>query len=457
MSNTDDHSEHFSEELRRIFARVQESDSALPFLRENSVGKVDIVNWLAGIKADKKCYWKSRDGQFEMGGVGAAYSISNDINRSSLTRVFDSINAQPDSNLIFFSAQNFSGEACRDDIWKDFPDRLCFIPERMIIRRGNDYKSAVCLGVSPDNDLGELITDMEQTFRQQARTESSKPEFNIGFPVSINQFPDFDHWKQNIEQSLKEISSGYIKKIVLARRTDFTFEKQIDPLSLLASLKHANPGCFAILYQPRPGTAFISLTPERLYRCIDGKLEVDAMSSTVPRGATPQEDRQMAHELMSNDKLRREQQLVIDGNVACIAPLIYQEARLGETSVLKLERIQHLITPIEGNLRGEVTDNDIINSLHPTPAVGGTPRDRAVDMIDDMERFDRGWYAAPIGFVTDGQSEFAVGIRSLLVRGNTISVFAGAGIVEGSDPESEWREINSKDILRPILNGVTAR
>lgn len=115
-----------------------------------------------------------------------------------------------------------------------------------------------------------------------------------------------------------------------------------------------------------------------------------------------------------------------------------------EPTLLRLHKVQHLYTPCNGILFDEVSDAEILPMLHPTPAVGGYPREQALTVIEKIEPFQRGWYAAPVGWVGHDTTEFAVAIRSGLVENNQLSLFSGAGIVEGSKPEKEWQEIENK-------------
>jgi len=206
-----------------------------------------------------------------------------------------------------------------------------------------------------------------------------------------------------------------------------------------------------MMYQQDAKTAFLSVTPERLYRRIGNEIAVDAVSSTVPRGSSSDEDKYFERRLMNDDKLRREHQAVVEGVIGSIRPLCEKPPTAGERYALKLTRIQHLAVQITAPIGTGVTDDRLIDALHPTPAVAGSPRTAAVKMISRLEGFERGWYAAPFGIIAGDEAEFAVGIRSALVRGDTVSVFSGAGIVRGSDPDSEWDEIESKDILRSLL------
>jgi len=111
---------------------------------------------------------------------------------------------------------------------------------------------------------------------------------------------------------------------------------------------------------------------------------------------------------------------------------------------MKLVRVQHLMTGIEGELNKDISDQEILECLHPTPAVGGYPQDKAKELIAEIEPFDRGWYSGPVGWISKDSADFAVAIRSGLITKNKLRIYAGAGIVKGSDPDNEWNEIESK-------------
>jgi menaquinone-specific isochorismate synthase len=440
------------DDLKQVSALSMQTGQPLPFLMERPTNRIDILNRLSSMKAEKKLYWKSRHGQFEIGGIGTAFSLSGDDSQTAFSKTQKILDMMADTNLPFLCGKRFSEQDSIDSIWDDFPADMCEIPELMIIRRRGKYTVARCVKVSADSDSYFLRAEDDKLFREMPGGTQNSLEMDIPRPVSITHCPDMVKWRQNVKKCLSYIKGGRIKKAVLARRSDYVFQIEIDPFSLLSCLMRNNQNSYAILYQPRPGMAFISVTPEQLYRRHERQLEIDALSSTVSRGLTPDEDRRLEHELLTSDKLRREHQIVVDRVNCDISPLIQGNPIIADTSVLRLDRIQHLATAISGELQDGVDDDDILNALHPTPAVGGEPRDAALDVIRQLDSFDRGWYAAPIGYISRRQAEFATGIRSVLIRGKKISVFTGAGIVEGSDPDNEWREIDSKDILRPVLS-----
>src|SRR5690606_17933520 len=156
---------------------------------------------------------------------------------------------------------------------------------------------------------------------------------------------------------------------------------------------------------------------------------------------------------------RREHGFVRDAVQAALDPLTESLATDGETSALTLARGRHLYAGLRGRLRDGVSIFDVLAALHPTPAVGGTPRGAAVAAIAEREPFDRGLYAGPVGWIGRDAAELAVGIRSGLVRGDGLDLFSGAGLVEGSDPAAEWAEYEHKigDFALVLGGGGLAR
>jgi menaquinone-specific isochorismate synthase len=156
------------------------------------------------------------------------------------------------------------------------------------------------------------------------------------------------------------------------------------------------------------------------------------------------EDAHLASALRGSEKDRREHQLVLDGILSALSPLCVWLDSPPSPSVLALPKLQHLSSPVRGWLRAETSLGDLLARLHPTPAVGGAPRDAALRWIADLEDRSRGWYAGPVGWVAREQADLAVAIRSAVVEKRWITVFGGAGIVRGSDPDAEWDETGRK-------------
>jgi isochorismate synthase len=205
----------------------------------------------------------------------------------------------------------------------------------------------------------------------------------------------------------------------------------------------------------RGGRWFLGATPERLVRVRHGEVSAMALAGSAPRGQSPEDDRRFGEALLASAKDRVEHAIVVEMvrhslSGACDAVSVAEAPAL-----LKVSNVQHLHTPIAARLRGGSTIFDLIERLHPTPAVGGVPRAAALDWLRRREGLDRGWYAGPIGWI-DGrhEGEFAVAIRSALLSRDEALLYAGCGIVAGSDPDAEYGESQLK--LRAVLAALGA-
>ena len=276
----------------------------------------------------------------------------------------------------------------------------------------------------------------------------SLPEGTYGAPLPApvlrEDSPDLRGWRENVERALAAFSQGRLGKVVLARRAEFGFCEDLDPTLLLESLKAATPGCFHFYAEPESGTAFLGASPERLFRRDGRTVESEAVAGTRPRGVSSAEDKGLRDALLHSAKDRVEHTYVSKGIREALQPLCEELEIEDHVSEMKLARGRHLRSKVRGTLGDGVTDAALLDAMHPTPAVGGHPRNEALEQIHDLESFDRGWYAGPVGWIGAEGSEFAVGIRSGLVRGRTLALFSGAGIVAGSLPDEEWAEIEQK-------------
>jgi menaquinone-specific isochorismate synthase len=452
--------EPIMEDIIRLVSLADENRLSLPFVIERPIPEIDIAAWLAEQPAEQKFYWCGRDGRIEIGGIGIAFSLKSDVIQSSAHKADSILKILSDNNLIFLGGRRFStsrNEETADPIWQNLAEDISFIPEKFIFRQEDDHLFRYCLPVTPDSDYKKIVSRVEKLLNTDTLSTTDRPNEKVDIPLQVKHYPHRDGWERNVLEVLSAISSGQVEKTVLARRSDFCFDDVIDGLSLFLFLRRHNPGCYAMLYQPSPGIAFISFSPERLFYRSRSMLQIDALSSTVIRGETEPEDHLLEKYLRHSDKERREHQYVIDDIAARVGPLFCDRVQVSDTSVMKLERLQHLRTTIGGELNNGISDSQVLDQLHPTAAVGGVPRRESLGLINKLEPFERGWYGAPFGYMSGRETEFAVAIRSALVRGRTVSVFAGAGIVAGSEPEAEWRELDNKNILNPLLAGAVVR
>ncbi len=251
-------------------------------------------------------------------------------------------------------------------------------------------------------------------------------------------------WLRLLADALARIDAGALDKIVLARRATFGFDEPLDALALLRRLRPATPACFHFAFRPAGHDAtFLGASPERLLH-LDGRtVTTEAVAGTRARGASAQADAALRDELLASEKDRREHAFVQDAIGKALGALC-TEVTESAPDAMTLARKRHLRARLGGTLRPGVAPLDVAAALHPTPAVGGVPTRAARDAIRAYEPFDRGWYAGPVGWLRPDAADLAVALRCGLAHGSRLALFSGAGIVHGSDPASEWDEIEQK-------------
>ncbi|MGW5637590.1 isochorismate synthase [Streptomyces sp. NPDC003832] len=269
-------------------------------------------------------------------------------------------------------------------------------------------------------------------------------------PLASVETPAAEEWKALVRSATDRMRAGDFEKVVLARRLDVTADREFDVPAAVRRLLETYTGT-TVFALGHGATTFLGATPEYLVRVEDREVEALGLAGTTPRGATPEEDRALEGELSGSAKLRHEHEVVVRMLSDALAESCVRVTADAEPRVLKLANVQHLSTPVRGRLPEGSAEGvlDLAARLHPTPALGGHPRAEALQWLARHEGFDRGWYAGGVGF-TDGagDGQFAVAIRSALVQGASAALYAGCGLVAGSDPEAEYAETCAK--LRPM-------
>lgn len=227
-----------------------------------------------------------------------------------------------------------------------------------------------------------------------------------------------------------------LSKLVVARTIELEAEREFSERSILKALEARNQSAWTFLLRQPDGSAFLGASPELLADAKGRVFRTDALAGTAALAEGEQ--------LLRSDKDRREHQAVVDDLRARLDPFV-TSLELPAQPVLKpVGAIVHLHTPIAATLRDGVSALEVAAALHPTPAVAGAPRKRAVEWLAANEGFERGWYCGAIGAGGADSLTLAVGLRSATVRANRASVYVGAGIVKGSTPEGEWLETERK-------------
>ncbi len=436
--------EHMLREIGQLPHKVAAIGNNPTILRfEFLTEHLDILTWLNNQNTSNKIYWSNRQHDFEVGGIGAAHICEGQgaVNYRELFDAMEDHLSSDNSQLRYYGGFSFN-DTSLDTEWKDFGHYRFVIPQFELLSAQGKTLFAfniVIDEITEDNIKKILKTCEAVNFSKETIYKRPPPEVQ-----SRHDFPDRDSWNKLLTQLIDQNGKTKYEKVVLARKTIFDFDRPINPIALIKHLKDMTPNCFHFCFQTSDHHAFLGASPERLFKRTENRIETEALAGTMPRGKNPNDERQFEEDLLNSPKLLNEHNIVVKEIKKTLKDFCEQLDCDKTFTVIKLNEGQHLLTKFRGTLQKNIGNDELISHLHPTPAVGGAPRESVLPAINKLEPFSRGWYAAPIGYVGYDTAEFAVAIRSGLVDQNKLSLYAGAGIVTGSTAEKEWEEIEYK-------------
>lgn len=422
---------------------------------ERAVPATDLLERLAAQPADTKWYWASRDNAWAAAGAGVAWrSAANGA--GALDAVAASVQpliAASGDRIRVYGGMRFDSDRAPAAAWRGFEGAQFFVPRLELRREGERFMLACHVLLPNDAARASGMDDLRALLTADEEADALAP-LEAALVTRVDH-PPRGAWGANVNACLEAFARGEAEKIVLARQSDFLLDEPVRPLALLRAISLGTPNSYHYCFQTADGTAFVGAPPERLYRRTGDRIETEALAGTRPRGATPEADARLGEELLASDKEQREHAHV-SRSIDTVLRGLCIDINAGTPHLLRLGHCQHLLTPLHATLRPGADDWALLRGLHPTPAVGGVPRGEAIARIRRLEPFDRGWYTGPIGWIARDGAEFAVAIRSALVHGACVSVYTGGGIVPGSDPDDEWRELESKLVdFTSVLEGAS--
>ena len=357
--------------------------------------------------------------------------------------------ALPEAGAVLVGSFAFADEVPSSGVWAGWPALRFVLPRRCLVQAHGAAWMVWAVRVAPDADpdtLAKALRDDALPVRAAAPAEApARP----GFAVRAGDAPEA--YRARVAAALAAIARGGFEKVVLARTCRVARPEDFDPIRVLRSLCAEHPDCtvFAVGAGER---TFVGATPERLLRRTGTQVLASALAGSAPRGRTPEEDARLAQALRESKKEQAEHAAVRRAIADALAPVCASLAAPEAPALLRLGGIQHLHTPFAGTLRPDVEGHllALAGRLHPTPAVGGAPPAAARAFLAAHEGFERCGYAGGVGWIgAGGEGELAVALRCALLHGRRATLFAGAGIVEGSDPDAELAETRLK--LRAAL------
>lgn len=381
----------------------------------------NLLSLLKGQTADSQAifpaiYWQDKE-QLQTIACFGSIEICNSI-------------PQPQQEECYFGGVAFQEHGPQ---WQDFPAKY-FIRPALEFKQVEQSLSLTC------HFNGE--NSVQSTLDLVKRLQPPQPLTDINCTVtSRSDSPNQQEWAELVELAIEY--KALIPKVVLSRETELTCKQAVNQWDIIEQWQKAVPNSFHFVFQFSKNSAYIGCSPERLFSRKGNQLQTEALAGTVNRGRDQREDKILLNSLLSDKKIDRENYLVQEFIISNLMGLKAQ-VTCEDPHVMQLKNVQHLCVPINAILDNQTTDAKLLYKLHPTPAVGGSPKRPALQFIEDKEPHLRGWYAGTVGYLREQESDFSVAIRTALITDKSIKLFAGAGIVTGSVAEQEWQELNYK-------------
>lgn len=420
--------------------------------------------------------WSQPSETFSLVGVGAAFTLTvgtagrfrqaarrwQELTQEALVEgLAPSVPAGP----LLLGGFAFDEQLPATALWAAYPAGQLVLPQLLFTQTETDHWLTWNAVIEPDSDvvaeyaklmqLREGLVSFVGPYRRPSAWPNARPGPRSALPqrvlerVALRAPAD---WQAEVAQAAQLVRQGALEKVVLARAVQLQAQQPFQAASALRHLAAHYAGCY-IFAIANGAQCFLGATPEQLVRLRDNQVSTMALAGSIQRGGTSVEDYELGQELLSSTKDRHEHAIVVRAVVEALGETCLGPQYHGVPTLLKLGNIQHLYTPIVGKLANGYTLLDLVERLHPTPAVGGRPREAALAIIRACEKLDRGWYAGPVGWLdAGGEGEFAVALRSALLAGSTATLFAGCGIMADSDPEREYVEADLK--LNPMLRAL---
>jgi menaquinone-specific isochorismate synthase len=372
--------------------------------------------------------------------VAAARGV--DLARAVIAGAESPVAALGDARPRFVGGAAFAPGAADRTPWHGFGDAWFALPRWTYVHVPGASHGALVLAV--DAEAAAQPARWHAELAGFAAAWSARPAAPQPAAIALDR-GDTAAWRDHVAAITRAIADGTCAKIVAARACVVALAGDARLPELLAALDATQPECTRVLVRPPGGGALVAATPERLVKRCGDVVSCDALAGTAPRGA--------AAALLASAKDRNEHDLVVRAIAEALRDVVVEVARPAEPTVRALRHLVHLHTPIRGVLARPAHVLELAARLHPTPAVGGTPTTVACAWIAAREPVPRGWYASPVGwFDADGDGELAVALRGGVLAGDRVHLWAGAGIVAGSDPDRELAETDAK--LRAMLGAL---
>ncbi len=422
------------------------------------------VVFASRLASDRWFCWEQPDRDFALAALGVAHEatsrgegrfddVARECHEVSRDAILEEQAGLPaGAGPVWTGGFAFDPEGGSGSSWSSLPPAMLTLPEVSLCRSGGESFLTVNAVVQPGEPAAERLSAL--TARLSGLRDERLPLLDP-HPIAQSQIhsarPPGD-FEGTVAEATARIGAGHLRKVVLAREVVVTAPSAHDPGAVFAAMREQFASCFCFCCGT-PEAAFIGASPELLLRRSGASVSTVALAGSIRRSSDPAVDDHLGEQLLRSDKNRREQRIVSERIVRTLRPHSVWVEAAPEPVVIKVANIQHLGTPVIAQLAEPRSAVELAGLLHPTPAVGGEPRAAAAAAIAELERMDRGWYAGPVGWMDATEDgEFCVALRSALLRDREAHLYAGVGVVAGSDPAAELDETEIKlGALLPLL------
>ncbi len=414
------------------------------------------------LASDRWFCWEQPDRDFALAALGVAQEASSrgprrfrDVARecSSGDAIVDEPpGLPPGAGAVWVGGFAFDAEGGGTSPWSSLSPASLVLPELSLCRSDGwvfvTVNAVVQPGDEPERKIGELSTRLTSLRTDPLPMLDPHPTSRVEIS-SVRPPGDFE---RAVSAATERIAAGAMSKVVLAREVLATAGAAHDPAAIFGAMREQFSACFCFCCGT-PEAAFIGASPELLLRRSGASVSTVALAGSTRRSSDPAVDDHLGEQLLRSDKDRREQAIVTERIARALRPHAVWVQSAPEPEIVKIANIQHLATPIVAQLAEPRSAVELAGLLHPTPAVGGEPWPEAAAAIAELEQMDRGWYAGPVGWMDATEDgEFCVALRSALLRDREARLYAGVGVVSGSDPAAELAETEIKlGALLPLI------
>jgi isochorismate synthase len=420
------------------------------------------VVFASRLASDRWFCWDEPDREFSLAALGVAHEATSrgprrfrDVASECLggEAVVDEPRGLPaGAGGVWVGGFAFDPEGGGSSTWASLPPASLVLPELSLCRSGEETFLSVNAIVHPGDDLSR--TSAAFTARLSGLRADPLPllDPHPTSRIEISSARPPGEFERMIASATERIRAGEMSKVVLAREVLVSAGAAHDSAAVFGAMREQFPSCFCFCCGT-PEAAFIGASPELLLRRSGASVSTVALAGSTRRSSDPAVDDHLGEQLLRSDKDRREHAIVAERISRSLRQhAVWVEAG-EEPEIVKVANIQHLATPIVAQLAEPRSAVELAGMLHPTPAVGGEPVATALGAIPGLEQMDRGWYAGPVGWMdTTEDGEFCVALRSALLRDREAHLYAGVGVVAGSDPAAELAETEIKlGALLPLL------